>query len=60
MARAIISFFISMPLAVLFNIWFWPGVSFVQVTLLVFEYIVFFLIVYNLLSLLSRPAPDRK
>ncbi len=59
MARAIISFFIAMPLAVLINLWIWPGPEFWKVTLLVLEYVILYLIVYNLLSLFSPRAEEK-
>jgi hypothetical protein len=59
MARAIISFFIAMPLAVLINVWLWPGVHFWQLALLVFEYVILYLIVYNFLSLFSPRTAEK-
>ncbi|MDD5225269.1 MAG: hypothetical protein PHE84_14895 [bacterium] len=59
MARAIISFFIAMPLAVLINVWLWPGTHFWQVALLVCEYVILYLIVYNSLSLFSPRAEEK-
>jgi hypothetical protein len=61
MARAIISFFIAMPLAVLVNCRLWPGTHFwqLELALLIFEYVILYLIVYNFLSLFSPRAEEK-
>jgi len=59
MARAIISFFVAMPLAVFINYRFLPGTHFWQVALLIFNYVILYLIVYNLLSLFAPRAEGK-